>query len=79
MLWLRTQRLFTLSQSGSTVLVLVPGAFLASGVGPSLGLGPAYWAGLPLIAARRGRDPDLFRGFHPPGPWDSGAPYDPPA
>jgi protein-S-isoprenylcysteine O-methyltransferase Ste14 len=47
MLWLRTA-LFTLLAPG-TVLVLIPGLLLASGVGPSLGLGPARWVGLPLV------------------------------
>jgi len=44
MLWLRTL-VFTLIVPG-TVLVLVPVALLASGVGPVLQLGPARWVGL---------------------------------
>jgi protein-S-isoprenylcysteine O-methyltransferase Ste14 len=44
MLWLRTA-LFTLLVPG-TVLVLVPAALLATGLGPSLNLGPVRWVGL---------------------------------
>jgi protein-S-isoprenylcysteine O-methyltransferase Ste14 len=48
MLWLRTA-LFTLLVPGA-VLVLVPAALLASGLGPPLNFGPARWAGLlPLV------------------------------
>lgn len=44
MLWLRTL-VFTLVVPG-TVLALAPLALLASGVGPTLRLGPARWVGL---------------------------------
>jgi protein-S-isoprenylcysteine O-methyltransferase Ste14 len=48
MLWLRTG-LFTLLVPG-TVLVLVPVALLATGLGPTLSLGPARWVGLVPLA-----------------------------
>jgi len=48
MLWLRTA-LFTLVVPG-TVLVFVPVALLVGGLGPSLHLGPARWAGVLPIA-----------------------------
>ena len=49
MLWLRTV-LFTILVPG-TVLVLLPLALVASGLGPRLDLGPARYSGLvPLLA-----------------------------
>jgi protein-S-isoprenylcysteine O-methyltransferase Ste14 len=75
MLWLRTL-LFTLLVPGS-VLVLVPAALIAGGVGPPLHLGPARWVGilplaLGLVAILRCFVEFVRRGRGTP------APYDPP-
>ena len=76
MLWLRTA-LFTLVVPG-TVLVLVPGALLASGFGPSLGLGTGTLDRVPPARARVGGDPGVFRGVHTAGPRDARPLTDPP-
>ena len=75
MLWLRTA-LFTLLAPG-TVLVLVPGLLLVSGVGPSLGLGPARWVGLPLVVLGMAAIATCFVDFIRRGR-GTPAPYDPP-
>ena len=75
MLWWRTA-LFTLLVPG-TVLVLVPGALLATGLGPSLNVGPARWIGLLPLAFGLGVISTCFVAFIRRGR-GTPAPYDPP-
>jgi protein-S-isoprenylcysteine O-methyltransferase Ste14 len=75
MLWLRTG-LFTLLVPG-TVLVLVPVALLATGLGPTLSLGPARWVGLVPLALGLGMILYCFAEFVRRGR-GTPAPYDPP-
>ena len=75
MLWLRTL-LFTLLVPGS-VLVLVPIALLASGVGSTLRLGPARWVGLPPLVLGLAIILWCFAEFIRRGR-GTPAPYDPP-
>lgn len=75
MLWLRTA-LFTLVVPG-TVLVLAPVGLIASGFGPSLGLGWARWAGALPLALGTGVILTCFVDFIRRGR-GTPAPYDPP-
>jgi protein-S-isoprenylcysteine O-methyltransferase Ste14 len=75
MLWLRTA-LFTLLIPG-TVLVAVPAALLATGLGPSLNLGPARWVGLLPLALGLAVILPCFVDFIRKG-GGTPAPYDPP-
>jgi protein-S-isoprenylcysteine O-methyltransferase Ste14 len=75
MLWLRTA-LFTLLVPG-TVLVVVPVGLLATGLGPSLHLGPARWVGIVPIAMGAGAISVCFVEFIRRGR-GTPAPYDPP-
>ncbi len=59
------------------MLVLVPGVLVASGVGPSLGLGPAHWVGLPLVVLGVAVISTCFVEFIRRGR-GTPAPYDPP-
>jgi protein-S-isoprenylcysteine O-methyltransferase Ste14 len=75
MLWLRTA-LFTILVPG-TVLVLLPLALVASGLGPRLDFGPARYAGLAPLLAGLAAILACFADFVRRGR-GTPAPYDPP-
>ena len=70
MLWLRTV-LFTILVPG-TVLVLVPLALVASGLGPHPDFGPARYSGLVPLLAGLVVIRELLRRFRSPGPGHAG-------